>query len=206
MLEVIGVGFPRTGTMSLKHALEQLGLGPSYHMIEVFQRPHHAALWHEAVEGRPDWEQIFAGFRSSTDAPGCLFWRELIEFYPDARCILTTRDSASWYESCANTIIPAMLNPDRSPDEEHRKVQLMARRLLVETLFRGVFDDRAREIEIFEEHNRAVRDTIPEDRLLIFDVAEGWAPLCQFLSLDVPDTPFPRANTREEFRERFRVE
>ncbi len=205
MLEVIGVGYPRTGTTSLKLSLEQLGFGPTYHMFEVFERPHHAALWHDALDGRPDWNRIFADFRSSADAPACHFWAELISWFPESKCILTTRDSESWYESCRTTIVPAMMHPERAPDEAHRTVQHMARRLILDVMFQGAFDDMERAMELFEEHNRVILQSIPSERLLVFDIAEGWGPLCDFLGVDIPETPFPRANTRDDFRSRFGV-
>ncbi len=127
MLSVIGVGFPRTGTMSLKLALEQLGFGPCYHMIEVFERPHDIPLWRAAAAGEPDWDRLLSDFRSTADAPGCIFWRDLIAQYPDARVVLTTRSPESWYESFRDTAYQAITHPERSPDEQHRAVQKMAR-------------------------------------------------------------------------------
>jgi hypothetical protein len=206
MISVIGVGFPRTGTMSLKLALEQLGFGPCYHMIEVFNRPQDVPIWREALAGNADWERLLAGFGSSADAPGCVFWRELTALFPEAKCVLTVRDSDSWYESFLHTAYEAITHPERSPSDEHRAVQGMARELLLERLFEGRFEDRQRAIEIYETHNRTVQESISSDRLLVFEVKEGWEPLCGFLGRDVPPEPFPHINTRQEFRERFHVD
>ena len=208
MLQVIGIGYPRTGTMSLKHALESLALGPCYHMIEVFQHPEHVDFWLAAL-GNPGnsavWSDVFEGFQSTADAPACHFWKSLADYYPDAKFILTVRDADSWYESFQTTVYQAMTHPERSPDVAHRSVQDMARHLILETMFENRFKDRAFAIQRFQEHNNAVTAAFDSSRLLVFDVAEGWAPLCKFLNVPVPDAPFPQSNTRQEFQQRFAV-
>jgi hypothetical protein len=205
MLKVIGLGYPRTGTMSLKHALEQLGFGPCYHMIEVFNRPEDVAFWRDAIRGPVDWQEIFTDFQSTTDAPACHFWRQLFRQCPDARFVLTVRDADAWYDSFYTTVYQAMLHPERAPDEDHRIVQQMARELILDTMFGGRFGDREQAIEIYHQHNQEVAAAIPPDQLLVFDVAEGWGPLCRFLDMPVPAEPFPRSNTRVQFQERFSV-
>lgn len=208
MLKVIGLGYPRTGTMSLKHALEILGLGPCYHMIEVFQRPQDVPFWLEAQntcgEGC-DWEQVFRGFPSTADCPACCFWPTLTAAYPNAQYILSVRDSNAWYDSFRATVYEAMMHPERAPDEAHRQVQCMARRLILDGMFEGRFDDRDYAIQKYEHHNKAVVDSLPADQLLVFQVAEGWQPLCDFLNLPTPDQPFPRSNSRKDFQQRFTV-
>lgn len=206
MLSVIGVGFPRTGTMSLKLALEQLGFGPCYHMIEVFQRPDDVPLWRAAAAGEPNWDRLFSGFRSTSDAPACIFWRKLIAQYPDARVVLTTRNPDLWYESFRETAYQAITHPERAPDEQHLAVQEMARELILERLLEGCFEDRQRAISIYREHNKAIRQEVDPARLLVFDVLDGWEPLCGFLNVTPPPEPFPHINTRGEFRERFHIE
>lgn len=205
MLSVIGVGFPRTGTMSLKLALEQLGIGPCYHMIEVFERPDDIALWNQAADGQTDWERLFQGFQSTSDAPACCFWRELLEEYPNARVILTVRDPETWYESFHETVYQVISNAENSPDAQHRAVQEMARELILERLLEGSFENRRRAIEIYEEHNRTIQEVVAPERLLVLHVRDGWQPLCDFLDKEVPKEPFPHINTRNEFRERFLV-
>ena len=205
MLKVIGIGYPRTGTMSLKHALEQLGFGPCYHMIEVFERPADASIWRTALTGKADWATVFDGFHSTTDAPACHFWRELLLECPNARYILTIRPAEDWYDSCYATVYQAMMHPERSADEDHRIVQDMARELILDTMFNGKFEDRNYAIQVYNEHNQQVVDSVPKDRLLVFDVSEGWGPLCNFLNVPVPAEPFPCSNTRAQFRERFSV-
>jgi hypothetical protein len=203
MLSVIGVGFPRTGTMSLKLALEELGFGPCYHMIEVFDRLDDIPLWLQAASGQTAWERIFSGFRSTSDAPACCFWQELVAEYPDAKVILTERDADDWYESFEETVYPVICSGVHSPDAGHRALQEMARELVLDLLLQGRFEDRARAIEIYQAHNRAVREHVDPDRLLILRLGEGWQPLCEFLQKEVPSVPFPHTNTRMEFRERF---
>lgn len=208
MLRLIGVGYPRTGTMSLKFALEQLGYGPCYHMIEVFDRPNDVAFWQTAlaVNGDgSDWNEVFESYSSTADCPACHFWRSLQPYYPTAKYILTIRDSESWYKSCQATIYEAMTHPERSPDETHKRVQVMAKQLILDEMFEGQFEDRDFAIRKYEEHNREIRATIPAADLLVLDIADGWAPLCRFLNVEVPNTPFPKANTRVEFQERFAV-
>lgn len=202
MLEVIGIGLPRTGTMSLKLALEALGFGPCYHMIEVFSRPDHIEFWSDALETEPPWEELFRDFRSTTDTPACFFWRQLTRQYPGAPCIVTTRDSGEWYDSFRSTVCEVVLNPENAPDDLHYRVQKMAKKLILDTMFQGAFYDKATMISLYEQHLSEVRRTI-SGPLLEFDVTEGWEPLCEFLSVEVPTVPFPFVNSRLEFRERF---
>ncbi len=208
MLQVIGLGYPRTGTMSLKHALETLQLGPCYHMIEVFRRPDDVDFWLDALECQgvaTDWHHVFADFASTADCPGCYFWRPLLQEFPQSSYILTVRDADEWYESFRSTVYEATQHPERAPDEQHERVQRMAKKLIMDSMFDGRFDDRTFAIETYERHNQTVIDTLPADQLLVFNVAEGWEPLCQFLKVPVPPQPFPKSNTREEFRQRLVV-
>jgi Sulfotransferase domain len=215
-LEVIGAGFGRTGTMSLKVALEELGFGPCYHMSEVFAHPEHVELWRAAVQGKPlDWERIFGGYRSTVDWPGCTFYRELMENYPDAKVILTVRDPQRWYESAYNTIyritrtaslpiffyVASLLMPRAKGMKRARR---MIDELIWEREFDGRFEDRGYAIETFERHNEEVEQRVPAEKLLVYEVKEGWAPLCEFLGVEVPDEPFPHLNDAEVFRERIR--
>lgn len=208
MLKVIGIGYPRTGTMSLKHALENLSFGPCYHMIEVFNRPGDIEFWLSAqsVHGEGvNWQTVFEDFESTADCPACCFWRPLRKVYPDARYILTVRDSEEWYDSFHSTVYEAMMHPERAPDDVHRRVQLMAKQLILDGMFSGRFDNRSEAVENYERHNRQVISEIPAEQLLVFDVADGWEPLCEFLQVPVPNEKFPISNTRREFQQRFSV-
>jgi len=204
-LQLIGAGFGRTGTLSLKVALEQLGFGPCHHMLEVMGKPEHVALWRAAAEGEAvDWEQVYDGYLATVDWPGCAFWRELADLYPEARVILTLRDAEQWYESTRTTIYEAMTRelPDDVPDWLGEQLA-MTRKLVLEKTFAGRFEEPARAIEIYEQHNQSVQDTIAPERLLVMQVARGWAPLCDFLGCEAPDTPFPRLNEGDAFRARM---
>jgi Sulfotransferase domain len=214
-LEVIGAGFGRTGTMSLKVALEELGFGPCYHMMEVFANPEHIELWRAAAQGKPlDWERIFGDYRATVDWPACAFYRELMERYPDAKVILTVRDPQRWYESAYNTIY-RMTRAASSPIfyvagllMPRTKAMKRARQMIGEIVWErdldGRFEDREYAIETFKRHNEEVEQRVPAEKLLVYEVKEGWEPLCEFLGVEVPDTPFPHLNDSEAFRGRIR--
>jgi hypothetical protein len=198
-LKVIGAGLGRTGTLSLKLALEHIGLGPCYHMSEMLaQLRSHLPLWVEAAKGNPQWDAIFAGYQSSTDYPGCMFWRELVAKYPDAKVILTTRDPEKWFESVSATVF--------SPEHRARfEGNPLMKEFFELTVFGDLGDrlgDRARMVEYFNAWNQAVIDEVPADRLLVYAAGDGWEPLCDFLGAPVPAEPYPRVNSREEMTER----
>jgi len=195
-LKVIGSGLGRTGTMSLKLALEQLGLGPCHHMVEVFQHMESVPLWVAAGAGKPDWEAIFAGYQSMVDYPGARFWRELIDYYPQAKVIHSLRDPDRWFESTQATIF-APGSGAADPQGPMREFFGMVR-----SGIDGPLDDRAFMIDYFKRHTERVLASVPKDRLLVFEASDGWAPLCAFLGVPVPDTPFPKENSRAEFQAR----
>jgi hypothetical protein len=195
-LKVVGAGFGRTGTLSLKTALERLGFGPCYHMAEVFGRPEHIAMWHRlAFENQMDWEHLFNGFHATVDWPSARWWREIAAHYPDAKVLLSVRDPEAWYTSVINTIYQPMKSaaPDRAPELVRLQSEMVRKSILAET-FDNRFEDKAYAIEVFKRHNQEVRDSVDPARLLEFDVREGWAPLCRFLDVPIPDEPFPRLN------------
>lgn len=199
-LDIIGAGFGRTGTLSIKHALETLGFERCYHMSEVFRNPEHVPVWQEAHDGQPiDWEALFDGYRATMDWPACNFWQELAERYPDAKVLLSTRDPQRWWESVNNTIYPSTLQAMRAEKPGVRAWGEWANRLIWETVFEGRFEDRAFAIEVYDRHVERVKSAIDADRLLIYEAAQGWEPLCEFLDLSVPDVEFPRVNTTEQF-------
>lgn len=201
-LKIVGAGFGRTGTLSMKEALEQLGFGPCHHMLEVFGKPDHIALWQDAADGKAvDWEAIFEGYASAVDWPVCYFWRELAELYPESKVLLTLRDPEAWYDSAVATIFGGMM---KMTDEMKDPHGLMVKKLVVENTFGGDLSDRKEVIRVFREHNQEVIDSIPSDRLLVYEATQGWGPLCEFLGVPVPDSNYPRTNTTTQFQERFR--
>ena len=193
-LKVIGAGLGRTGTASLKVALEQLLGGRCYHMSECFGNPANPPLWLAAAHGRPDWETIFKGYVATVDYPAGGFWRQLAAYYPEAKVLLSVRDPDKWFESTRETILSdgireiAAMTPDKA--------------FFDETVFKdfvGHFGDRAFITDYFRRHNQAVIDAIHKERLLVYEVGQGWEPLCDFLGLPVPASPFPHVNTRADF-------
>jgi hypothetical protein len=195
-LKVVGAGFGRTGTLSLKSALERLGFGPCYHMMEVFSRPEHIAMWHRlAFEHAMDWDEVFRGFQATVDWPAARWWREIAAHYPDAKVLLSVRDPEAWYKSMSDTIYQPMKSPapDGVPEIARLQSEMVRKAILAET-FDNRFEDKAHSIEVFKRHNQAVRDAIDPARLLVFDVRDGWSPLCRFLGVPIPDEPFPRLN------------
>ncbi|HKS98972.1 MAG TPA: sulfotransferase [Rugosimonospora sp.] len=213
-MRVIGVGFGRTGTSSLKSALDMLGFGPCYHMSEVITDRRRVRQWLALANGAPpDWDGLFAGYQSTVDWPAAAYWRALVAAYPKARVVLTVRDPARWYDSVRNTIFRQAVDPPRgagaaalrlaavlSPDL--RAFQQMEHR----TMLRGVFDGRIAErehaIAVYTRHIDEVQATVPADRLLTYRVADGWPALCDFLEVPVPAYAFPHDNTTESFNQR----
>lgn len=209
-LKVIGAGFGRTGTLSLKAALEELGFGPCYHMTEVFSHPQHIAYWVAAAEGNPvDWKGLLNNYQATVDWPACTFYEELMRVYPDAKVLLTVRNPDSWYESVSSTIYPLsrraigspiivfignLLFPDR----------LRAGRMINTLIWQGTFEDKFEDKEyaqaVFQQHIEEVKKNVPSEKLLVYDVKQGWEPLCAFLGVEIPgDKPFPHLNERANF-------
>ncbi|NOX49647.1 MAG: sulfotransferase family protein [Gammaproteobacteria bacterium] len=202
-LKTIGAGFGRTGTLSLKLALEQLGFGPCHHMVEVFGKNDHIVLWQNASEGKAvDWQAVFAGYASAVDWPVCYFWRELSQLYPESKILLTLRDPDEWYDSAVTTIFERMMHLSKDVTDPLGR---MVRKLVVENTFGGDLSNRDNAIRIFKQHNQEVIDTIPADRLLVFEATQGWSPLCNFLGVPVPDTAYPKTNTAQQFQQRTRT-
>lgn len=190
-LHVIGAGLGRTGTLSLKLALEQLGLGPCYHMLEVRSAPERLEHWNRIADGaRVPWDAVFAGFRSTVDWPACNYWREIMATYPGAKVILSQRDPESWFRSTQATIFSDEVQSGAPPSI----------RKILKAVVGDDLHDRERCIAAFERHNASVRAEVPADKLLVFDAKQGWQPLCRFLSVAVPDAPFPSVNTTDDFR------
>lgn len=197
-LKVIGAGLGRTGTYSLKLALNELGFGPCHHMEDVAKDlPVQLPLWQAALKGRANWATIYDGFESAVDWPTARFFRELHAVYPEAKFILGHRSPRNWAESFGETVYKLMTESDRVP--EHLQEWLsMAREVILQSGI-PLSADVVRLEAVFSAHNDAVKSAIPFDRLLVYEIKEGWNPLCSFLGVPVPDKPFPRTNNRNEF-------
>lgn len=197
-LKVIGAGVGRTGTYSLKLAINQLGLGPCHHMEEVL---HHQAaqlpLWEAALKSNPDWDAIYAGYGSAVDWPTARFFSELSAAYPSAKFILTHRSPESWAKSFSATIYKLCAEREQAPDELQTWLDTCIKVIASTGFPEGL--DEAGLMKAFTAHNDAVKAAIPAEQLLVYQVKEGWEPLCNFLDRPVPAEPFPRTNDRSEF-------
>ena len=201
-LNVIGCGVGRTGTYSLKLAINTLGMGPCHHMEEVIvNMPAQVPLWSAALDGAADWEAIYSGYRSAVDWPTAGFFRELVAAYPATKFVLTHRDPEKWADSFSATIYRLLAGEGPAPVEMINWLK-MGRGVIAKTGFpQGLSRDAL--IEAFVAHNEAVKKTVPVDQLLVYQVKEGWEPLCEFLGVPVPAEPFPRTNDRGEFWDRL---
>ena len=200
-MDVIGVGFGRTGTLSLKAALERLGVGPCMHMIPVLEDPERARLFRKAAAGDgASLEAALDGHRSTVDWPGTYFWRYLVDRHPHAKVVLTVRDPQEWYDSAYRTIYRAATGP-RPADEGAATAIDMAHAVVWDGTFDGRFADRDFAVRVFTEHIDAVRREVPAERLLEYEVKQGWEPLCAFLGRPVPQEEFPRLNDSAAFAE-----
>ena len=206
-MRVIGAGFGRTGTTSLKLGLEMLGFGPCHHMIEVLKHPKEVPTWERAARGESiDWKTFMRPWGSSCDFPSAFYYRELMEAFPDAKVILSTRDPASWYTSMSETIVPMQTRfPNRFivpllPVVSGPLRVLNGTSVAAEIIDR--FEDREYVLARYEAHIEEVKRTVPAERLLVFEAKQGWGPLCEFLGVPVPSEPFPRVNDTAEFKRR----
>jgi Sulfotransferase domain len=205
-MQVIGAGFGRTGTMSLKGALEQIGFGPSFHMIDVARQPELLPQWQAAVDGEPvDWTRVFDGWESTVDWPACTFWEEIWQVFPDAKVLLSVRDPEAWYASCRKSI-HASAQAAVKGELEGGSVEVspeamkLINGLIWNGTFEGRFDDKAFAIDVFNRHNEDVKGKVPADKLLVYEISEGWEPLCDFLEVPVPETSMPHLNDATSFR------
>jgi hypothetical protein len=197
-LRVIGAGVGRTGTNSLRLALNQLGFGPCYHMHElVLNVPVNAPLWLAALNGHADWEAIYKGYASAVDWPTAGFFRELNAAYPQAKFVLTARSAESWAESFSETIYKLHAGADQAP-AVFKPFFDMANGVVLKSGFPFGLDV-AGLANAFNAHTDAVEAAIPADRLLIYEVKDGWGPLCAFLGVPEPVEAFPCTNSRDEF-------
>lgn len=200
-LRVVGAGLGRTGTHSLKLALEQLLGGPCYHMSELIEREDDTAVWAAAVNGDDvDWASFLAGFEATVDWPACAFWEPIAAAHPDAVVLLSMRESPeAWWKSVERTIVQALQKP--VPPDDHdwaeRRRMVIA---MVESTFTPDWRNRDGAIAGYNRHNERVRETVPDDRLVEHRPGDGWGPLCAALGLEIPEEPFPHTNTTAEFR------
>lgn len=195
-LKIIGAGMGRTGTASLKLALETLGLGRCYHMSEVLKNPESAQDWIEAANGNPDWNKIFSGYGATVDNPGCGFWEELANYYPEAKVILTVRDANKWFDSTYETVH----SPDFCDFIKGSPWGDMVQQTVYDTMDNQMHD-REFMVDFFNNRTAQIKKTISADRLFVYEVKEGWGPLCKFLDVPIPESDFPRVNSRLETRE-----
>lgn len=213
-LKIIGSGFGRTGTHSLKIALETLGFSKCYHMENLLNHPSDILYWEAARDGKPvNWDALFSGYQAAVDIPAYIFYKELMELYPDAKVIHTMRDGEGWYKSFGDTIIKSM-KPSlgrmlsmtvRLPFSPKLRGQLRVFKYagkFLKSFIPDGFDDKEKTIAAFNEWNRKVLESVPKEKLLVFDARQGWEPLCNFLGVDVPSVPYPHSNTTEEFNSR----
>lgn len=209
-MKLIGAGLPRTGTLTQKLAFEQLGLGPCYHWVNVLADLDQVDVWNRALDGEGPWEEVFAGSHSTADWPGGYFYKELMDYYPDAKVLLSVRKPDSWEASFRETIVGLrhgeglmrLLSSARGEIDPRwsRYLKLVDRMFYgPQGTFKDGWDAPAQLIEQAERHNEEVKRTVPADRLLVWQVTEGWEPLCEFLGVPVPAEPMPHENDRETF-------
>jgi len=193
-LRVIGAGFGRTGTDSMREALDLLGFGPCHHMVEVNAHEGQKKMWRAFVRGAAfGWEELFEGYASCVDWPSAHYWRELAAFYPAARVVLTYRTPESWWESFEKTIVKGL---EMSTEPESLGIALIR-----DKVFGGRPGDRAHAMAIYEENVNAVRAALSPERLLVHHLGDDWEPLCAHLGVPVPAQPYPSRNTAKEFQQ-----
>jgi hypothetical protein len=199
-IKVFSAGFGRTGTLSLKLALEEIGFGPCHHMKEVLENgPVQVPLWHEAAAGKAEFAAIYKGYNSAVDWPTAAFWREVAALYPEAKVILSTRSAESWYASFSETILASLMAKENWPPPAVPWLTMVTKVVIDRSL--GGRTDKDGVIAAFHAQEAAVKAEIPASRLLVHTDKDGWEPLCAFLGVPVPATPYPRTNSKEEFFE-----
>lgn len=213
-IQIIGAGFPRTGTMTLKKALEILGFDQTYHFKDLIAEPNKLKHWLELeTKGTTNFEQLFDGYSATVDFPGYPYYKTLLQKYPGAKVILTLRDFESWYESTYATIWKAGPQTPQAKAELQQQMQSnpnlkatfdcikFMRSTHLEKKFDGQFASKAHAKKVFLQHIKEVTDFVPKENLLIYNVSEGWTPLCKFLSIPFPEQPFPHLNKKENFHQ-----
>jgi hypothetical protein len=214
-VKVIGVGFGRTGTMSLKAALEQLGAGPCFHMIDLImgdRKDRDLPYWVRIGDGEPvDWHEVFDGWEATVDWPAASKWREICAAFPDRPVLLNVRDFDDWYASVGNTILAVKLaaqageiTPDANRPQPHPALWGVIERLIWAGDFEGRFEDRAWVRAMYDARIAEIKATIAPERLTVWELGvDGWEPLARMLGVAAPDEPFPRLHDTNEFRAEF---
>lgn len=213
-IQIIGAGFPRTGTNTLRESLNMLGYVKTYHMKELLVHPEDLQYWSELRQTKTtNWDALYNGYKATVDYPCYPWYKEHMKRYPDAKVILSTRPFEKWYESFSSTIWRA-----QNPTEEQRaamaervkddprlqkvmKVMQFAKEIIIGDHFQNRFEDKEFMKEVFDKHHEEVKAFVPADKLLVYNVSEGWEPLCQFLGKPKPDTALPHTNKKEDFAE-----
>ena len=215
-IQVIGAGLARTGTMSLKIALQILGYNHCFHIVELLKNPQRLKLLDPTLDsGSPDWATFFQGYEAAVDYPACLYYDVLLKLYPTAKVILTIRDPEQWYQSMLNTVYRgkpktigdyARLTRNLLTSSDMRRVApvfMYNDKLIWRGQFQSKFEDKAWAIQVYYDHIEQVKKKVPNEKLLIFEVKSGWEPLCQFLDRPIPDSPFPQSNSQAEFNRKL---
>jgi hypothetical protein len=205
MLKLINAGLGRTGTTSLKVALDRLGFGPCYHMFDIVSSEERLGQWERIVcDGqRPDWEAVFDGYTSAVDGPPAVYYQQIMAAFPGAKVILTVRDAERWYQSTYDTLYQFALRNRDNPaaaGSSQARLYRMTNTMTWDGLFGGRFADRDHAIRVFHDRNEEIIRSIDPGRLLVYDVRQGWKPLCDFLGADLPPEEFPHANDAESMR------
>jgi len=211
-LQVIGTGFGRTGTHSLKLALEELGFGKCFHMYDLIEvSPEKVVYFEKAEKGENvNWDELFEGYHSAVDFPVIRYYKQVMAAYPDAKIIHTTREAESWYRSFSATILWAsrpsvgrilkmMIRMPFSSKVRKKLRVFKYNGVMISKIIGKDLKDKQAAIAAFNRHNEEVLATVSRDRMLIYDVKNGWEPLCRFLNVPIPSTSFPKTNTTEEF-------
>ncbi|MCB0665982.1 MAG: hypothetical protein KDC80_09185 [Saprospiraceae bacterium] len=213
-LKIIGAGWGRTGTESLKKALEILDFGKCYHMLELLKDGKRVKYWEELIQNRnTDFEQLFDGFQSAVDFPAAAFYKEFMQEYPEAKVILTYRDPDKWYQSASKTILkdpPAFIIPivkflgifNKNLSYLPRTYKNVIQDFLLKSVLQGRPHDRDFVISLYSKWVDEVKRSVPSEKLLVFEAKDGWEPLCHFLDVAVPPIPYPRGNDRGQFKKR----
>jgi hypothetical protein len=196
-LEIIGAGFGRTGTYSLKSALEMIGFGPCHHMSEVIDNPEQIRHWTDVAAGRNDFDGIFSGYRSAVDFPVSAYWQDVLAANPDAKVILSARDPDDWYGSFSQTILPLILDQASWPEERRPWFEMIERVIVGQAL--GGRTDRDGILAAYRANAEAAERLVEDGRALVFRARDGWAPLCDFLGVEIPGDPYPKTNARADF-------
>jgi Sulfotransferase domain len=200
-LSIVGSGFGRTGTRSLKDALETLGFGPCHHMEEIFAHPEQVPYWQGVAAGEiMDWDRVFAGYRSQIDWPGAHVWQDLASAFPDAKVVHSHRPDDAWWASFSKTLGKLIQHYKTMSLPPHIRDMLdVGSEIVAVKTFAGNAGNREAALAAYHSRLEEVRAAIPAERLLVFDVAEGWEPLCRFLGVPVPDVAFPHRNSKDDF-------